>query len=82
MIQLFVSSFVIYHIFIHLLKIHSPGEIYNPVQINKCYLNCSETEDYDDDEEEEEEVGELSAAQLLMQHMGGGESYPDEEEYY
>jgi len=51
----------------------------------------SETDEHDDledeDEEEEEDVGvgeELSASQLLMQHMGadGQQAYPEEEEEY
>ena len=52
---------------------------------------CSETDEHDDledeEEEEEEDVGvgeELSASQLLMQHMGadGQQAYPEEEEEY
>ncbi|XP_023337496.1 transcription factor IIIB 90 kDa subunit isoform X2 [Eurytemora carolleeae] len=50
------------------------------------YEDEDDEDDEDDEEEEEDEgAGELSAAQLLMQHMGGGgggELYPEEEDYY
>ena len=62
------------------------GESVNKAAIIRWSIlpEADEAEEVDDEEEDDDDYGQLSAAQLLMRHMAGGDEdgFGEEEDYY